>query len=47
VPISEEQVKIGKREVQQGTATIRKEVHTETVNTPVELKREELRYRTI
>jgi uncharacterized protein (TIGR02271 family) len=42
VPISEEQVKIGKREVQQGTATIRKEVHTETVNTPIELKREEL-----
>jgi uncharacterized protein (TIGR02271 family) len=42
VPISEEQVKIGKREVQQGAATIRKEVHTETVNTPIELKREEL-----
>ncbi|MBA3832429.1 MAG: DUF2382 domain-containing protein [Chthoniobacterales bacterium] len=42
VPISEEEVKVGKREVQQGVAKIRKVVHTETVNTPVELKREEL-----
>jgi len=42
VPISEEQVKVGKREVEQGSATVRKEVRTETVNTPVDLKREEL-----
>lgn len=42
VPISEEQVKVGKREVEQGAAHIRKEVHTERVNTPVDLKREEL-----
>jgi uncharacterized protein (TIGR02271 family) len=42
VPVSEEQVKVGKRTVEQGGATIRKEVRTETVNTPVDLKREEL-----
>lgn len=42
MPISEEQVKVGKREVEQGGATIRKEVRTERVNTPVDLKREEL-----
>ena len=42
VPISEEQVKVGKREVEHGVATIRKEVHTERVNMPVDLKREEL-----
>ncbi|CAN5446310.1 hypothetical protein BH18VER1_BH18VER1_02190 [soil metagenome] len=42
VPVTEEQVKIGKREVEQGGATIRKEVRTERVNTPVDLKREEL-----
>ena len=42
VPVSEEQVKVGKRQVEQGSATIRKEVHTERVNTPVDLKREEL-----
>lgn len=42
VPISEEEVNVGKREVQHGEARIRKEVHTETVNTPIDLKREEL-----
>ncbi|MGI9114382.1 MAG: hypothetical protein DLM52_08345 [Chthoniobacterales bacterium] len=42
IPISEEQVKVGKREVEHGAATIRKEVRTERVNTPVDLKREEL-----
>ncbi|MBV9008884.1 MAG: YsnF/AvaK domain-containing protein [Verrucomicrobia bacterium] len=42
IPITEEQVKVGKREVEQGAANIRKEVHTDTVNTPVELRREEL-----
>ncbi len=42
VPVSEENVKVGKREVETGAAKIRKEVHTERVNTPVDLKREEL-----
>ena len=42
IPISEEQVKVGKREVDQGSAKVRKEVRTERVNTPVDLKREEL-----
>jgi uncharacterized protein (TIGR02271 family) len=42
IPITEEQVKVGKREVDQGGATLRKEVRTERVNTPVDLKREEL-----
>ena len=42
VPISEEQVTIGKREVGAGEVRIRKEVHTEVVNEPVELKREEI-----
>ncbi len=42
IPISEEQLKVGKREVEQGAATIRKEVRTERMNTPVDLKREEL-----
>lgn len=42
VPISEEEVKVGKREVEHGAAQIRKEVRTERVNTPVDLKREEL-----
>lgn len=42
VPVSEEQVKVDKRTVEQSGATIRKEVRTETVDTPVDLKREEL-----
>lgn len=42
IPITEEQVKVGKREVEQGAATIRKSVRTEQVNVPVDLKREEL-----
>jgi len=42
VPITEEQVKVGKREVEAGSVRIRKEVHTETVNTPVQLRREEV-----
>ncbi len=42
VPITEEQVKVGKREVETGAVNIRKEVRQETVNTPVTLKREEL-----
>jgi uncharacterized protein (TIGR02271 family) len=42
VPVSEEQVSVGKREVEKGAVRIRKEVHTEVVNQPVELKREEV-----
>ena len=42
IPISEEQVKVGKREVEEGAVRIRKEVHTETVNQPVNLRREEI-----
>lgn len=42
VPVSEERVHVGKREVETGGVTIRKEVHTETVQTPVELRREEI-----
>ncbi|MDB6152193.1 MAG: hypothetical protein JWL90_646 [Chthoniobacteraceae bacterium] len=42
VPVSEEQVDISKREVESGSVRIRKEVHTETVNTPVQLSREEV-----
>jgi len=42
VPITEEHVKVGKREVEAGAVRIRKEVHTETVNTPVQLRREEV-----
>ncbi len=42
VPITEEQLKVGKREVETGAVNIRKEVREETVNTPVSLKREEL-----
>lgn len=42
VPITEEQVKVGKREVEEGAVRLRKVVHTEVVNQPVELKREEV-----
>jgi uncharacterized protein (TIGR02271 family) len=42
VPISEEQVKVGTREVEAGAVRLRKIVHTETVNQPVELRREEV-----
>jgi uncharacterized protein (TIGR02271 family) len=42
VPITEEQVAVGKREVEGGAVRLRKEVHTETVNTPVTLRREEV-----
>jgi uncharacterized protein (TIGR02271 family) len=40
--LSEEQLKIGKREVEAGGVRLRKIVRTETVNQPVELKREEI-----
>jgi uncharacterized protein (TIGR02271 family) len=40
VPLSEEEVKIGKRKVRAGDIKVRKTVTTEQVNVPVELKRE-------
>lgn len=40
--LSEEQLKVGKREVVAGGVRLRKVVRTETVNQPVELKREEI-----
>jgi uncharacterized protein (TIGR02271 family) len=42
IPLSEEQVKVGKREVEAGGVRLRKVVRTEVVNQPVELKREEV-----
>jgi len=42
VQLREEQLKIGKREVEAGGVRLRKIVRTETVNQPVELKREEI-----
>ena len=40
IPLYEENVVVGKREVDAGTVTIRKVVKTETVNQPIELRRE-------
>jgi uncharacterized protein (TIGR02271 family) len=40
--LSEEQVKVGKREVEAGGVRLRKVIRTETVNQPVTLKREEI-----
>jgi len=40
IPLYEESVAVGKREVDAGTVTIRKVVKNETVNQPVELRRE-------
>jgi uncharacterized protein (TIGR02271 family) len=42
VPLSKEEVKIGKREVEAGGVRLRKIIRTETVNQPVELQREEI-----
>src|SRR5437764_3927572 len=42
VQLHEEQVKVGKREVEAGGVRLRKIVRTETVNQPVELRREEI-----
>jgi uncharacterized protein (TIGR02271 family) len=42
IQLSEEQVKIGKREVEAGGVRLRKIVRTEVVNQPVEVQREEL-----
>ncbi len=40
IVLHEEQLKVGKREVSAGEVGIRKTVHTEQVNVPVELRRE-------
>lgn len=42
VRLNQEQVEVGKREVQYGGVRLRKIVRTETVNVPVELQREEI-----
>jgi len=42
VPLSEEQVNVGKRQVQAGQVRIRKVVNTERVEQPVELRREDV-----
>jgi uncharacterized protein (TIGR02271 family) len=42
IQLSEEQLKIGKREVEAGGVRLRKVVRTEIVNQPVEVRREEL-----
>jgi uncharacterized protein (TIGR02271 family) len=42
VQLKEEEVKVGKREVEYGGVRLRKVVRTEVVNQPVELKREEI-----
>jgi uncharacterized protein (TIGR02271 family) len=42
MPLTEEKVKVGKREVEAGGVRLRKVVRTEVVNQPVELRREEV-----
>ncbi|HKQ39186.1 MAG TPA: PRC and DUF2382 domain-containing protein [Verrucomicrobiae bacterium] len=42
IPLTQEQLKVGKRQVEAGGVRLRKIVRTETVNQPVELKREEV-----
>ena len=42
IPLYQETLKVGKREVETGTVRIRKIVKTETVNQPVELRHEEV-----
>src|SRR5262249_9481340 len=42
VPLYAEQLNVGKREIDNGSVTLKKIVKTETVNQPVELRREEL-----
>ena len=42
VPLSEEEVKVGKRTVRAGEVNLQKKVSTEQVNVPVELKREDV-----
>lgn len=42
IPLSEEELKVGKRQVEAGGVRLRKIIRTETVNQPVELQREEI-----
>lgn len=42
IPLHEEQVRVGKREVETGGVRLRKIVRTETVQQPVEVKREDV-----
>jgi uncharacterized protein (TIGR02271 family) len=42
IPLSEERLNVGKRQVESGGARLRKVVRTETVNQPVELQHEEI-----
>src|SRR6267378_4239333 len=42
VPLYQESVNVGKREVDSGSVRLKKIVKTETVNVPVELRREEV-----
>lgn len=42
VPLYQENLNVGKREVESGTVKLRKVVKTETVNQPIELRHEEL-----
>jgi uncharacterized protein (TIGR02271 family) len=42
MPLSEEEVKVGKRTVRAGEVNLQKKVSTEQVNVPVELKREDV-----
>src|ERR1051325_6031887 len=42
VPLYEEKINVGKREVESGSVRLRKVVKTETVNQPIELRHEEL-----
>ncbi len=43
IPLHEENVKVGKRSVEAGGVRLRKIIRTETVQQPVELKREEIK----
>jgi uncharacterized protein (TIGR02271 family) len=42
IPLYQESIKVGKREVETGTVRVRKIVKTETINQPVELRHEEV-----
>jgi len=42
VPLYEEKINVGKREVESGSVRLKKVVKTETVNQPIELRHEEL-----
>lgn len=42
IPLKEEELKIGKRQVEAGGIRLRKIIRTETINQPIELQREEI-----